>query len=319
MPCFRPLRAWRSKVVNPDTGNRSIIWKENEAICSGAFEINLPCQKCIGCRLKRASNWAIRCVHEASLHEKNVFITLTYDDAHLPENGSLVKADFQKFMKRLRKRTGAKIRFYAGGEYGEKFARPHYHACLFGFDFDDKYFFKKSKSGEDLYRSPSLEKAWKFGHSTIGAVTYESAAYVARYITKKIGGEKAAAHYGEIVDEKTGEITFKRIPEFNLMSRRPGIAADWIDVFHGDVYPFDEVVLSGKRVRRYAPPKFYDDRFEITHPNELYEIKHSRKVKFRLYSEKKADDLVWERIRTRERVTEIKNKKSYRSYENNEN
>lgn len=319
MPCFSPLRAWRSKDVNPDTGKRSIIWKHTEALCSGAFELLIPCGKCIGCRLKRASEWAIRCVHEAQLHDVNTFITLTYDDKSLPPNGSLVKKDWQMFMRRLRKRVDVPIRFYMAGEYGEKQKRPHYHACLFGFDFEDKYFFKKSRSGEDLFRSPMLEELWPYGHSTIGAVTYESAAYVARYITKKIGGSREIEHYGgEILDPDTGELTLKRLPEFNLMSRKPGIAADWIDEYSSDIYPSDEVVLSGKRVRKYRPPKYYDGRFGLTNPKDLFFIKINRVKNAQVFADRYGKDLIWERMRVRELCSELKNKKSYRSYEKDE-
>ena len=118
------------------------------------------------------------------MYDDNCFITLTYSNQHIPADGSLDVRVFQKFMKRLRKRFGDGIRFYHCGEYGSLLGRPHYHACLFNFDFPDKYLWKEN-NGQKLYRSPSLEELWPYGYSSIGTVTFESAAYVARYILKR--------------------------------------------------------------------------------------------------------------------------------------
>ncbi len=197
--------------------------------------IQLPCGQCSGCRLERSRSWAVRCVHEASLHDENCFITLTFNNHYLDPIGSLDKRTFQLFMKRLRKEIApGKVRFFHCGEYGSKMKRPHHHACLFGFDFPDKWLFD-TREGVDLYRSPMLERLWPFGFSTIGEVTFESAAYVARYISKKINGELAPAHYAR-VDHKTGEM-FSILPEYITMSLRPGIAGAWFDKFEGDVFP----------------------------------------------------------------------------------
>jgi hypothetical protein len=102
--------------------------------------LELPCGQCIGCRLERSRQWAMRCLHESSLYDRNAFVTLTYDDEHLPPGGSLNYPDFQRFMKRLRKNSKSPIRFYMGGEYGESTLRPHFHVCLFGYDFPDKVY-----------------------------------------------------------------------------------------------------------------------------------------------------------------------------------
>ena len=165
----------------------------------------LPCGQCVGCRLERSRQWAIRCMHEAQMHEDNCFITLTFNPESLDDRSnpwSLDVRDFQLFMKRLRKKYGAGIRFYHCGEYGELNKRPHYHACIFGFDFPDKRLWKVTNSGHRLYISESLDELWPFGFCTIGNVTFESAAYVARYIMKKVNGDAAADHY-EWIDEDT--------------------------------------------------------------------------------------------------------------------
>ncbi len=187
----------------------------------------------------------MRCVHEASLHEENSFITLTYSDDTLPEGGTLVKQDFQKFMKRLRKEyDGTRIRFYHCGEYGEKSGRPHYHGLLFGLDFHDK-FLHTTRGDNKVFRSPTLERLWQAGHSEVGSVTFKSAAYCARYVTKKFKGteEQVRNYYGH------------RVPEYATMSRRPGIGKEWYDKFKEEVLANDSVIINGREVK---PPRFYD-------------------------------------------------------------
>ena len=129
--------------------------------------VRVPCSKCIGCRLERSRQWAVRCVHEASLYENNSFITLTYRDDCIPENGSLDPDAFQKFLKRLRYYAGP-FRFFGCGEYGEKTKRPHYHACLFNFDFPDRVLWKQHRD-VSYFRSALLEKCWPYGFSTNGS------------------------------------------------------------------------------------------------------------------------------------------------------
>jgi hypothetical protein len=190
----------------------------------------------------------MRCMHEASLYKENCFITLTYDDKQLPDDGSVDVKTFQDFMKRLRKKyPSKKIRYFHCGEYGSETGRPHYHAVLFGFNFPDLEYWKTTESGHCLYNSPALSKTWGHGFANVGSVTFESCAYVARYIMKKVTGEKAAEHY------------CGRKPEYTTMSRRPGIGKEWFEKFKDDVFPHDYVVVNGKKVR---PPKFYDSEFE---------------------------------------------------------
>lgn len=265
MPCFHPLTAYQTalgEVVFHDRLRRYDVVKT----------LTLPCGQCVGCRLERSRQWAMRCLHEASLHEQNCFITLTYDQAQLPANSSLDYTQFQKFLKRLRKHFEPhQVRFYMGGEYGDQFGRPHFHACLFGIDFPDRVYFKTSPSGEKIWTSQILSRLWPFGFSSVGDVTFESAAYVARYIMQKVTGHSAKAHY-ERVDPETGEITSRR-PEFNKMSLKPGIGARWLEKFRSDVYPHDYVVIRGKEVK---PPKYYDRQYAKTHPEQWEELQWLR-------------------------------------------
>jgi len=297
VPCYKPLTAWygRERTAN---GKSAIVF--NPRLAEQPDDpLELPCGQCVGCRLERSRQWAVRCIHEAQMHEENCFITLTFSPEHLArrENPwSLRKKDFQDFMKRLRKHYSDKrVRYFHCGEYGEQYGRPHYHAILFGLDFDDKVLHRVI-NGNRLYTSPTLEKLWPFGYSSIGSVTFESAAYVARYIMKKVTGDDAEGHYA-IVDPETGEITGSKTPEYTTMSRRPGIGKTWFDKYGSDVYPKDFVTVRGKKMR---PPKFYDRIMETTRPYEMEDIKNERVQKAKQHNE----DLSPERLRAREKVVE---------------
>lgn len=163
------------------------------------------------------------------------------------------------------------IRFYMSGEYGSQFDRPHFHAILFNLDFLDKQKWKVNERGDQLYRSPALEKIWTNGYSSIGAVTYESAAYVASYVMKKINGDKAKNHY-QIVNPDTGEIE-NRKPEFNNMSRKPGIGAEWLKKWKSDVYPDGTIVIGGQEQKA---PKYYDRQYEREDPEGYEDLQHRR-------------------------------------------
>lgn len=260
MPCYHPLHGYMSKEVNP-SGKRSIVFNHRD----GYFDrkIDLPCGQCIGCRLDRARQWSVRCMHEAQLYEDNCFLTLTYDNDHLPVGETLVKEDFQKFMKRFRKKySPQKIKYYMCGEYGGQFGRPHYHACIFGFDFCDRILDGKSKSGEDVYTSPDLVALWGNGRVAVGDLTFQSAGYVARYCVDKLTGDKGDAVYKD------------KIPPYSAASLKPAIGKAWLDKYYDDVYPHDFVVEGG---RPQKPPKYYDKQLELADSRLYGTIKGTRK------------------------------------------
>lgn len=288
MPCYRPLQGYRARTTN-ESGKRSIVFTAKAG--HQDLPVAVPCGQCIGCRLERSRQWAMRCVHEATLHDENYFLTLTYDDDHLPEGGTLVKSHHQLFLKRYRKHH--KIRFFHCGEYGDENHRPHYHSLIFGHVPGDLVFAEKNHNGDPLYISPFISKLWDKGSHRIGALTFESAAYVARYIVKKVTGEKAEDHY-QSVDLETGEI-HTIIPEYITMSRRPGIGAGWYDRWKSDVYPADDVIMRGQQMR---PPKFYDRQLEVTDPKLLSELKQKRKLNAVQF----ADNNTTDRLRVRETV-----------------
>ena len=199
----------------------------------------------------------------------NCFITLTYNDENLPFGGNLEKHHFQKFMKRIRKKHG-KMRYFHCGEYGETTLRPHYHAILFGYRPSDPELF--STQGENkLYESKTLRETWGLGHTTFGELTFETAAYVARYITKKVNGDPAVEHY-RAIDAETGEI-FDRQPEYCTMSRKPGIGLTWLEKYGQDTYQKDEVIL---RSRAMKPPRAYDTAFEVIDPKLWQQVRSKR-------------------------------------------
>lgn len=287
MPCYFPLKGYRARSVN-ESGKRSIVFNRRDGFAD--LPVEVPCGQCIGCRLERSRQWAIRCMHEASLHEDNCFITLTYDDEHLPADGGLHVEHMQKFFKRLRKSLhGEKIRYFHCGEYGEQYKRPHYHACIFGYTFPDQEFFKTTNNIH-IYTSPALRTLWPFGFSTVGSLTFESAAYTARYILKKVTGSddlKQKAY--ERVCPDTGEI-FQVQPEYTTMSRRPGIGHGWYQKYKGDCYPSDFIVMRGRKMQ---PPKYYDGLYE--HIDDMKQKRRQRAMKHK-------NNNTRERLLVRERV-----------------
>lgn len=219
------------------------------------------------------------------------FVTLTYSDENF--HPSLNYSDFQKFMKRLRKELGP-TRFFMCGEYGDLNWRPHFHAVLFGQCFPDRL-----ACGAELFRSPTLERLWPHGFSTVGEVSYQSAAYVARYTTKKITGEKADAHYSRM-NVETGEF-FRVVPEFGHMSLKPGIGAMWFRKYWREVYKVrDGVVFPGGVT--VPSPKYYDkllDELDF----DLLEDKKFERYKRSLES---LEDNSIERLRVKEVVATAK-------------
>jgi len=256
MGCDFPIPAYRSTEKSA-TGKRLLVFNPKNAVDSATGRLDLPCGQCTGCRLERSQQWAVRMMHEAQLHEFNCFLTLTYKDEEVPQNYGLVLEHCQDFMKRLRRHAdyhheGLKIRFYLAGEYGDNFGRPHYHAAIFGYDFPDKVLLKKNEQGQPLYTSEILDRLWTHGSTTTAGLDYDSAAYIARYCVKKIGGPKAADHYYRLspIDGQMHSVK----PEFAVMSRRPGIGAAWLDTYKSDVFPSGLIVMNGVPK---GPPRFY--------------------------------------------------------------
>ena len=301
MPCYKPIDAFEitHKSEQKPNGKKTIVFKRPHH--TTYIETQLPCGQCIGCRLLRSVTWASRCMHEASLHESNCFITLTYDEKYLPEDYSLRKEHFQKFLKRFRKAIHPiKIRYFMCGEYGDDSWRPHYHAIIFGYDFSQGCKYRKnwyerrqqiqmSEVGNPYYISPLLSELWPDGYHIIAECTWDSAAYVARYCTKKVNGQFAEEHYTrQILDwnEFTGEIfEFKEVnlePEYATMSRRPGIGKDWYEKYKTDCYPSNYLIQDGHKT---PIPKYYDRLLEKEDEVQFKAMKMSRELALVKHSE----------------------------------
>ncbi len=249
--------------------------------------VEIPCGQCIECRLQRSRRWADRCMLELGYHESSYFLTLTYDNEHIPknplidydtgeiyaENATLVKKDLQDFMKRLRrayeyKGYDNKLRFFACGEYGSQTLRPHFHIIVFGLKLDDLVLYKRNFNGDNLYNSAFISKLWKKGFSVVGDVTWQSCAYVARYIMKK--------HLGKDSDFYD---VYNIEPEFTLMSRKPGIARQYYDEHKDELFYQDFVSIPTKDgAKQIFPPPYFEKLFEEDFPeNDVVERKEKRK------------------------------------------
>lgn len=280
MSCYHPLVAYPKDRPN-ENGNIEyrIIGALDQTVDIDEEAIRIPCGKCIGCRLDQSRRWADRMMLELDVQKKGIFLTLTYDDDHVPftenDNGefgalTLWKPDLQKFFKRLRKDFGdKKLRYYAVGEYGSNTFRPHYHAIIFGLsyeDFPDWQYYKRNELGDQLFMSRWLqEKVWKQGICTFSDVTWQTCAYVARYVQKKIfaGHDILCDMYG--VD-----------PEFSVMSRNPGIGYPYLEK-HPELFNYSSIYVSNYD-RGISIPKYYLDKLKLTNP-ELYDnLLNVRKV-----------------------------------------
>jgi len=313
MPCYSPLKGYQ----DPETGK--LVFKKNGHYLE---EMEVGCGQCLGCRLDRARVWTMRLVHESTMHDLaggNCFVTLTYRDrsdcnttqlarGQYLKGLSLRKKHFQDFMKRLRKsRPDSKIKFYHAGEYGGKcrhgleldkvkcplctVGRPHYHAIIFGTTFHDLELWR-DEDGNQLYVSEELEKIWGFGFATVGAVTYQSAGYVARYIMKKVTGPNAEEHYTQILED--GEM-IEVLPEYSTMSK--GIGKAWFEKYNSDCYPSDEVPVPGQGVIKKVP-RYYRDIQEIIDPQSVEDVRERREQFF----EKNKEEFTPDRLMSKYKV-----------------
>lgn len=251
-------------------------------------------------------------MHEARCHLQNCMITLTYAPKYLPYGGSLRAAHLRDFWKRLRKRFShvdefgnhwfLPIRYFGCGEYGAAFSRPHYHALLFGLDFPDKVLCADRK-GVRSYTSSILDELWGMGRCEVGTVTFASASYVAGYVTKKVTGPASDRHYRRL-DVDTGDL-LPVAPEFCVMSRRPGIGANWFKRFGNEVFPSDKVIL---RREGFKPPRYYE---KLAGPEIVEPVKQARMRAQR----KRHADCTPERLEAREVCARARAELSHRALE----
>lgn len=219
------MRCLYPRTVGFLADGKTISWSQKNYSKEYAT-FQLPCSKCIECRLEYARQWAVRCVHEASTHDENSFITLTYSDEHL-KSDKLQYPDFQQFMKRLRfSHQNNQIGMFVTGEYGELKKRPHWHALIFGWRPRDLTYKYSNERGDKIYSSESLDTLWGYGISEVGNVTFESAGYCARYAAKKLVHGNDKDHDFHPISKKSSK---------NAIGKR-FLELYWQDIFnHGDV------------------------------------------------------------------------------------
>lgn len=295
MACYHPITAWRARSLNK-SGKRALVFNKRDGFED--MEVQIPCGRCIGCKLEYSRQWAIRCVHESKMHKQNSFITLTYDEEHLPANGSLNKKHIVRFFKDLRKKVGfGKFRYYQAGEYGDTFARPHHHVCMFGFYPDDAVFVSRRRD-YSYYQSDLLDSVWKRGNVIVTDLTFETAAYTARYCIHKRSGPLKDMYYDGLT------------PEYCTMSRMPGIGKTFWDKFKNDIITQDQVVIRNNMIIR--PAKYYDKLFDGENPKLFRKVKNERIKK----QKANAEDNTYDRLAIKEELKQIKLKQLKRSYEN---
>lgn len=253
MRCIRPLKASQNS-------NGDIVYSSKEAI-PGLVPFEFECRKCLPCRLNIAREKAVRAYHEAQMHEGNIFLTLTYDDANLASQ-KLVYSDFQLFMKSLREKVTRNIKdkslrdqlyipYMVTGEYGELHKRPHWHACIFNYWPSDAQFKYQSDRGDRVWTSETINKLWKRGNAEFGSLTIDSAGYVARYAAKKLVHGKDQEHdYHPI--HKT--------------SARRAIGRSWIEKYWKHTFENGFVVLPNGEKSKI--PRYYVDWFKKEHPEK---------------------------------------------------
>ena len=302
MSCYHPLKGYpigvnpsgktKYKIASYDSDHVELVG-DHWQVCNTDFTskyatrvvtdfLQIPCGRCIGCRLDYSRQWANRCVMELPYHDQSWFVTLTYDDNHLPiteyvlletgeigQCGTLVKRDVQLFLKRLRKAyTKNSIKFFCAGEYGDQTLRPHYHLILFGLRLDDLKLWKQSLNGYNYYNSQFLSGVWQKGHVVIGEVTWETCAYTARYIMKKQYGDNA-----DFYD------TYNVTPEFTSMSLKPAIGRRFFEDHYEEISRFDNINVSTPQGgRSFRPPKYFDKLLEQIDCERLSELKRIRRM-----------------------------------------
>lgn len=303
MPCYQPIPSYR--ILGERSTYRSLEPQPLEyddgptVLSTGPADLSFACGRCVGCLLRRAADWSTRCTHELRYHTRSAFLTLTYATKNLPPDRSLRPKDLTNFWKLLRHETSSPIKYFACGEYGDRRGRPHYHAILFGHDFDnDKQQIPNNKGAVyPLYRSQKLDSIWKHGTATIGTVTEESADYVARYTLKKSFGLKKTS-------------PSKQTEPFCRMSK--GLGQRYYDEFKTDMYPSDYLVKETTRTKQTIP-RYYDKKLEAGDP-ELYDlVKRMRREK--LSPERQARDFTPERLKVRQEARILKIRALARHYD----
>lgn len=276
MPCTSP------RTVGFLEDGKTLCWSKNKYSKEFAT-FQLPCGKCLSCRLDYSRQWAIRCVHEAKMHENNCFVTFTYDEKSLPKDGKLDYSHFQQFAQKLRdkifwdylKKSGVsnywhsltegqkkvfrkehknefnkyRVSYFATGEYGDTTKRPHWHALLFNYRPADQRYKYTSDRGDRVFESEDLKQLWPHGISEFGEVTYDSAAYCARYAAKKLSHGMDGSHPYEPISKK---------------SSLNAIGKTWLESYWPDAFQNGYIVLPDGST--CSIPRYYEKWLKKNQP-----------------------------------------------------
>lgn len=304
MPCTDP------RTVGFKADGKTLSWSQKQYSKEFAT-FQLPCGQCLECRLAYARQWAVRCVHEAQMHEKNAFITLTYSDEKL-KSPKLIYRDFQLFMKKLRFLHNEPIGVFVTGEYGEKTKRPHWHCITFNYAPPDGVLLRTTDRGDDVFTSAQLDKLWGHGLAEFGSVTIDSAGYCARYAAKKLVHGKDGEHEFEPISKK---------------SSKYAIGKRWLEQYWPDVFLQGHIVLAdGSK----APiPRYYEKWLKDNRPDDWLCYVRRIKLERALFAEtrEKTEQQKWWEVynarpltaknpRTRNEVRRLIKQKQYETLEN---
>lgn len=252
MSCIYPKWAWQLKTPN-EKGNHELTFQKQDR----EPDYRIPCAKCAGCQSDKRREWGIRMYHEAQYHDQNSFVTITYNDEHLP--GELQPQDARYFVKALKKEI-PDMKYFITGEYGEKTRRPHYHAIIFGADFRGASY----PIDDQLYGNPLLNTIWPFGTVSIGEFTIASAMYTAGYVAKKT------------LDRDT----------FSIMSKRPPIGRAWVDDHKDNLRRIETIQVEG---RQWPIPNTYLNWLDAD--ETFNHLRENRKAKTRFATDYHLDAL----------------------------
>lgn len=302
MSCNNPLRAIVLGVVDGKKRVRIVPYDSIEV--DDKHEVfTVPCGHCAGCRKARSEEWTNRLLMESLYHDQTYFVTLTYDDEHikwcdytkpstgeffpkeLKYQGTLVKKDLQDFHKRLRNEfPNDHYRYYFAGEYGGKTLRPHYHGILFGLHLDESEFFPfgKSETGEPYFVCSRIQNVWSQGFISIEPANVYTFRYVTNYVMKKLGAHPDDYYVNQGL-----------VPPFSVMSRKPGIGAQYL-LDHPDIMWNDNIVIStGKGASTFKPPRYFKKSFQALFPDDYEQLskRHIKASEDRIYALERASDL----------------------------
>lgn len=286
--CTSPNKAWMP--IEPDQeGKKHLRFRPPSVSKMAEYEmIETPCNKCVSCDMLRALRQAVQLHCELRTTDtRSYFLTLTYDNEHLPEDFSVDKQELQRFIKRLRKwhtkNNKGKMRYKSQGEYGGMFGRPHYHLAIFNLELTDLQLIG-SEANYPAYESETLSKIWGKGQVHLIDLVFENCLYITTHHIEQKTSDSVKTHEKPIRHPLTNKLITERKPEFSTQSSKPGIGKQFFEKYMSDMYPSDFLTYKGQKM---PVPKYFDALLK-QHDPKLYEnikTKRAEKVESRSVEE----------------------------------